>query len=212
MDLFQQLISELNLPKISYVKNELLLQQSTPINSLLFCQDADLTIFHINEHGKEFILGVDTNYSGPLGEMEFFQQKPYSTLNVKANKAGYLYKIPKLKLLELLREKPELTILLLEFISTRYNKNITKLMNNITLSARINVIEQILELKQHSNSPLFKIPVTLKAKQLGITDRCYRQILQVLEKENKLIKQGHEFELLDEKALKDEVLYTEVDR
>ena len=85
-------------------------------------------------------------------------------------------------------------------------------MNNITLSARINVIEQILELKQHSNSSLFKIPVTLKAKQLGITDRCYRQILQVLEKENKLIKQGHEFELLDEKALKDEVLYTEVDQ
>lgn len=32
------------------------------------------------------------------------------------------------------------------------------------------------------------------------------------EKENKLIKQGHEFELLDEKALKDEVLYTEVDK
>lgn len=31
-------------------------------------------------------------------------------------------------------------------------------------------------------------------------------------KENKLIKQGHEFELLDEKALKDEVLYTEVDK
>ncbi|UJF17959.1 Crp/Fnr family transcriptional regulator [Vibrio sp. SS-MA-C1-2] len=209
MDLFRKLILELNLPKISYVKNELLLQQSSPINSLLFCQDADLTIYHINEHGKEFILGIDTHYVGPLGEMEFFQQNPCSTLNVKANKAGYLYKIPKLKLQELLRQNPDLAILLLETISTRYNKNVTKLMNNITLSARINVIEQILELHQYANNDLFKIPVTLKAKQLGVTTRCYRQILQILEKENKLIKEGNEFKLINEKALKEEVLYTE---
>lgn len=205
MEIFKTLISDLHLPKIYYVKNELILQQSTPIDALIYCEFADLTIYHINFHGKEFILSNDNKYTGLLGEMEFFQPEPNSTLTIKANKSGYLYKIPRAKLLQAFTTRPEISLYLLESISSRYNENVTKLMNNITLSARDNVIGHILDIYKFTEVNMFKIPITLKAKQLGITSRCYRQILQDLEKEKKLLKEGTRYQIIDIAKLKTEV-------
>lgn len=191
------IIKSIGIPEIKYDKNTYLLRQSDPVPAMYYCQNASLTISYINSNGNEFILKVDEDYTGFLGEMEFFQGDNHSLFSVKANKPGIKYAIPQHHFLKMLSKNHDIFLALMASMSRRYNRNMQTLIANLTQPTKTSVINQILEAKNLANGKPFKLPMTLGAKKIGITSRSYRRIVHELIDEQKIAKIGTSYQVLD---------------
>ncbi|MDV7105848.1 Crp/Fnr family transcriptional regulator [Vibrio sp. TH_r3] len=184
------------IPEKNYQKGSYLLEQSVEVSSLLFCVNANLTISYINSNGNEFILKIKENYTGFLGEMEFFQTDNHSLFNVKSNQPGTYYKLNKQQVLNVLSTNTEVFSDLMELITKRYNTNVKKLIERLTQPTRTSIENQILQAYNLSNHDFFELSSTLNSKKLGITSRTYRRIIHELINEGILEKEGRRYRLI----------------
>ena len=182
------IIKAIGIAEIKYDKNTYLLRQSKQVLELIFCEDASLTVSYLNSSGNEFILKVESNYTGFLGEMEFFQENNHSLFNIRSNKSGVLYRISKANFIKIVDNNASMLIYITSLITKRYNRNMHELISNLTQSTKVSIINQILEARNLANEEQFKISSTLGAKRLGITTRSYRRIINELIQEGKIIK------------------------
>lgn len=191
------IIKSIGISETKYDKNVYLLRQYDPVPEMYYCQNASLTISYINSNGNEFILKVDEDYTGFLGEMEFFQKDNHSLFSVKANKLGVKYIIPQHHFFTILGENHDVLLDLMASMTKRYNRNMQLLIDNLTQPTKTSVINQILEAKNLANGKPFKLPMTLGAKKIGITSRSYRRIVHELIDEKKMTKIGTSYQVLD---------------
>lgn len=191
------MVKSIGLTAINYEKNVYLLRQKSQVSNLIFCTNASLTISYVNVCGNEFILKVEDNYTGFLGEMEFFQENNNSLFSVRANRPGNLYKISKSNFLTILGDNPEVFIYITSLITKRYNRNMHELIKNITQSTRVSIINQILDAKSRASDDFFKLSTTLGAKKLGITTRTYRRILNDLLQEGRIEKSKPYYKIIN---------------
>ncbi len=182
------IIKAIGIAEIKYDKNTYLLRQSKQVLELIFCEDASLTVSYLNSSGNEFILKVESNYTGFLGEMEFFQENNHSLFNIRSNKSGVLYRISKANFIKIVDNNASMLMYITSLITKRYNRNMHELISNLTQSTKVSIINQILEARNLANEEQFKISSTLGAKRLGITTRSYRRIINELIQEGKIIK------------------------
>ncbi|WMB73149.1 Crp/Fnr family transcriptional regulator [Shewanella oncorhynchi] len=182
------IIKAIGIAEIKYDKNIYLLRQSKQVLELIFCEDASLTVSYLNSSGNEFILKVESNYTGFLGEMEFFQENNHSLFNIRSNKSGVLYRISKANFIKIVDNNASMLMYITSLITKRYNRNMHELISNLTQSTKVSIINQILEARNLANEEQFKISSTLGAKRLGITTRSYRRIINELIQEGKIIK------------------------
>ena len=182
------IIKAIGIAEIKYDKNTYLLRQSKQVLELIFCEDASLTVSYLNSSGNEFILKVESNYTGFLGEMEFFQENNHSLFNIRSNKSGVLYRISKANFIKIVDNNASMLMYITSLITKRYNRNMHELISNLTQSTKVSIINQILEARKLANEEQFKISSTLGAKRLGITTRSYRRIINELIQEGKIIK------------------------
>lgn len=182
------IIKAIGIAEIKYDKNIYLLRQSKQVLELIFCEDASLTVSYLNSSGNEFILKVESNYTGFLGEMEFFQENNHSLFNIRSNKSGVLYRISKANFIKIVDNNASMLMYITSLITKRYNRNMHELISNLTQSTKVSIINQILEARNLANEDQFKISSTLGAKRLGITTRSYRRIINELIQEGKIIK------------------------
>ncbi len=179
-----------------YDKNVYLLEQSVAVSSLLFCVNANLTVSYINSNGNEFILQIEENYTGFIGEMEFFQKDNHSLFNVKSNQPGSYYKLSKPQVLKVLSANQVMFSDLMELITQRYNTNVRKLIERLTQPTRISIENQILQAHNLSGQDYFELSSSLNAKKLGITPRTYRRIIHDLIDEGVIDKSGKRYKLV----------------
>lgn len=177
--------------KQSYDKNVYLLQQSVAVSALLFCINANLTISYVNSNGNEFILKIEDNYTGFIGEMEFFQKDNHSLFSVKSNQPGSYYKLSKSQVLKVLSSNQAVFSDLMELMTKRYNTNVKKLIEQLTQKTRTSIENQILQAHNISGHGFFELSSTLNSKKLGITQRTYRRIIHDLIEEGILEKSGN---------------------
>ncbi|MDO6610440.1 hypothetical protein Q4601_09050 [Shewanella sp. 1_MG-2023] len=182
--------------KHDYAQGRYLLRQSCEVTALLFCVDANFTVSYINDNGNEFILKVEENYTGFVGEMEFFQQENHSLFSVKSNKPGTYYKLSKMQVLTVLSADSQVFSDLMALMTQRYNTNVKKLIERLTQPTKISIINQILQAHNVSDDELFDLSSTLNAKKLGITTRTYRRIVHELIEEKKLEKIGKRYKVI----------------
>lgn len=188
MDDIATIVKAIGIAEIKYHKNSYLLRQSKHVSELIFCENANLTVSYINSSGNEFILKVEDNYCGFLGEMEFFQENNCALFNIKANKSGVMYRISKANFIKIVEKDSNMFMYITSLITKRYNRNMHELISNLTQSTKVSIINQILEAKNLANEEQFKLSSTLGAKRLGITTRSYRRIINELIQEGRIIK------------------------
>ncbi|MBR9786970.1 Crp/Fnr family transcriptional regulator [Vibrio sp. J1-1] len=179
-----------------YEKNEYLLEQSVAVSSLLFCLNANLTISYINSNGNEFILKIEENYTGFIGEMEFFQKDNHSLFSVRSNQPGSYYKLTKPQVLKVLSANQTVFSDLMNLMTQRYNTNVRKLIETLTQPTRTSIENQILQAHNLSGQDYFEMSSTLNSKKLGITPRTYRRIIHDLIDEGILEKTGRRYKLV----------------
>ncbi|PFG56273.1 CRP-like cAMP-binding protein [Vibrio sp. ES.051] len=184
--------------KHNYDKNVYLLKQSVAVPSLIFCINANLTISYINSNGNEFILKIEENYTGFIGEMEFFQKDNHALFNVKSNQPGSYYKLTKPQVLKVLSSNQDVFSDLMELMTKRYNTNVKKLIERLTQPTRTSIENQILQAHNLAGQGYFELSSNLNSKKLGITPRTYRRIIHDLISEGILEKSGKRYKLLIE--------------
>ncbi|MGE6382908.1 Crp/Fnr family transcriptional regulator [Shewanella baltica] len=191
------IIKAMGIAEIKYSKNNYLLRQSKQVSELLFCNNASLTISYINSSGNEFILKVEDDYTGFLGEMEFFQENNSSLFSVRSNKSGTLHRISKANFIKVVEKNSDMFMYITSLITKRYNRNMHELISNLTQPTKASIINQILEARNLANEEQFKLSSTLGAKKLGITTRSYRRIINELIQEGKIIKTKPFYQIVD---------------
>lgn len=191
------IVKAMGIAEIKYSKNTYLLRQSKQVSELLFCENASLTISYINSSGNEFILKVEDDYTGFLGEMEFFQENNSSLFSVRSNKSGTLYRISKANFIKIVEKNSDMFMYITSLITKRYNRNMHELISNLTQPTKASIINQILEARNLANEEQFKLSSTLGAKKLGITTRSYRRIINELIQEGKIIKTKPFYQIID---------------
>lgn len=182
--------------KQHYEKNVFLLEQSVAVSSLLFCINANLTISYINSNGNEFILKIEEDYTGFVGEMEFFQKDNHSLFNVKSNQPGSYYRLTKPQVLKVVSFDQAVFSDLMELMTRRYNTNVKKLIERLTQPTRTSIENQILQAHNLSSEGAFELSSTLNSKKLGITPRTYRRIVHDLIDEGIIEKSGKRYKLV----------------
>jgi len=199
VSLLQHIISALEysgVKKQSYKKNAYLLRQSMEVSSLLFCMNANLTISYVNSNGNEFILKIEEDYTGFIGEMEFFQKDNHSLFNVKSNQPGNYYKLTKHQVLKVLSSNNDVFSELMELMTRRYNTNMRQLIERLTQPTRTSIVNQILQAHNLSGHSFFELSSTLNSKKLGITSRTYRRIIHELIDEGVLEKSEKRYKIV----------------
>ena len=184
---------------IEYDKNEVVVLEGQKFNFVGIILLGEIDIHPSSDSGREMFLTRLKKHDF-IGEVEFFNEKPYYHTGITISKTRILVISKQLMQNELMQSLEFCQFLCYRFANKLIDHS-SKFSSNKLYSGQYRFVKYLLERVRKKGDKIDNFKGVTVAKQIGISERHLKRIIFDLVEEKIIVKRAHEIEIVDYEAL-----------